>query len=72
MVAKERDAREWTALLTRALLQPAAAAGIGEEAAVRTAARFGSARCADQLAEACESVVRGPSLPFPGAGAASG
>ena len=72
MVAKERDAREWTALLTKALLQPAAAAGVGEEAAVRTAARFGSARCADQLAEACESVVRGPSIPFPGAGTASG
>ena len=59
-------------MILQHLLQPAAVAGIGEEAAVRTAARFGSARCADLLAEACESVVRGPSIPFPGAGAASG
>ena len=68
-LAQERDAREWTRLLTKALLDPAASAAVGTEAAVRAAARFGSARCAEQLATACEGIVRGPSIPFRGTGA---
>ena len=59
-----RDADSWTQALTRALLDPATAA-IGTEAAARTAARFGSARCAEQLIEACHRAVRGPVIPFP-------
>jgi hypothetical protein len=68
LVVQERDAREWTAQLTKAMLDPAVAGAVGAEAAVRTAAGFASARCADQLAAACESIMRGPSIPFPGAG----
>lgn len=65
-VAQERSAREWGGLLRRALLDPPAARAVGQEAAARVAARFGSARCAQQLCEACEAIVRGPVLPFPG------
>ncbi len=71
LVVQERDAREWTAQLTKAMLDPATAGAVGAEAAVRTAAGFASARCADQLAAACESIMRGPSIPFPGAGAST-
>jgi len=70
-VVQDRSAAEWTQLLTRALLSPDDARRVGDEAAARAAARFGSARCAEQLADACASIVRGPSIPFPGT-AASG
>lgn len=63
LVPEARDAASWTQALTRALLDPATA-GIGTEAAARTAARFGSARCAEQLIDACVRAVRGPVLPF--------
>ena len=68
-VAQERSAPEWTQLLTRALLSPEDARRVGDEAAARAAARFGSARCAEQLAEACGAIVRGPAIPFPGTAA---
>lgn len=68
-VAQERDAREWTSILTKALLEPAESGRIGAEAAARTAARFASSRCAEQLAEACSAIVRGPAIPFPGGAA---
>lgn len=71
LVVGDRDARQWTRSLTRALLEPDAAAAVGAEAAARAAARFGSARCAEQLVAACEAIVRGPSIPFPGRAAAS-
>jgi glycosyltransferase involved in cell wall biosynthesis len=70
LVAQERDAREWARLLAEALLPGPGAARVGEEAAARAAARFSSARCAEQLADACATIVRGPSIPFPGPGAA--
>ncbi len=66
LLAQERDAREWAALLSRALGDRALAARIGAEASVRTVARFGSATCAMHLATACEHALRGPSIPFPG------
>ncbi len=65
LIPRERDARSWTEHLTRALLDPACAS-IGREGAIRTAARYASARCATQLLEACETIVRGPAIPFPG------
>ena len=70
-VVQERDAREWTAQLTKAMLDPKIAGAVGAEAATRTAAGFGSALCADQLAAACESILRGPSIPFPGTSTAN-
>jgi glycosyltransferase involved in cell wall biosynthesis len=66
LVAAERDARVWGTLLSAGLRGTEVSARIGAEASVRTAARFGSARCAAQLAQACETVVRGPAIPFPG------
>ncbi|MFM8698132.1 MAG: glycosyltransferase, partial [Phycisphaerales bacterium] len=66
LVAEERDARVWGTLLSAGLRSAEVSARIGAEASVRTAARFGSARCAAQLAQACETVVRGPAIPFPG------
>lgn len=72
LVARDRNAREWGGLLRRAMLDPAESRSLGAEAAARTAARFGSARCAQQLGDACEAIVRGPVLPFPGRGTAPG
>jgi glycosyltransferase involved in cell wall biosynthesis len=66
LVAQERDPHEWARLLAAALLPADGAPRVGEEAAARAAARFSSARCAEQLADACASIVRGPSIPFPG------
>ncbi len=65
LVAQEREAREWTRLLTRAVLDPASTAGIRAEGALRVAAQFGSSRCANRLLEACVTAVRGPLIPFP-------
>jgi glycosyltransferase involved in cell wall biosynthesis len=67
LVVQERDAREWTTQLTTAMLDPQIAGAVGNEGAVRTASTFGSARCAELLAGACESILRGPSIPFPSA-----
>ena len=72
LVAAERDEREWARLLASALLRPSGAPDVGPEAAARTAARFSSARCAEQLADACLAVVRGPAIPFPGSGTIGG
>lgn len=63
-VAQDREAREWTRLLTRALLEPAAAAPVRAEGAVRMAAQYGSSRCSLNLLDACTIAVRGPLIPF--------
>lgn len=64
LMAQEREAREWTRLLTRAILDPAGTSGIRAEGALRVAAQFGSSRCAANLLEACVTAVRGPLIPF--------
>lgn len=63
VMPEARDAASWTRALTHALLDPSAAA-VGAEAAARTASRFGSAHCAEQLIDACVRAVRGPVIPF--------
>lgn len=64
LVARDRDPREWTRLMARALLEGATTAPLRAEAAVRMASQFSSARCAAALLEACTTAVRGPLLPF--------
>jgi glycosyltransferase involved in cell wall biosynthesis len=66
LVAQERDAREWAALVSRALGDRELVGRVGAEASARTVARFGSATCAEHLATACAHALRGPSIPFPG------
>lgn len=65
LLAKDRDPRTWTRMLTRALLEPQVAQALGTEGALRTAAVFSSSRCATLLLEACAAAVRGPAIPFP-------
>lgn len=64
LVAEDRSPREWTTLLTRALLDPASTQPLRDEARHRMAAQYGSARCASLLLEACTLAVRGPVIPF--------
>ncbi|MFO0963085.1 MAG: hypothetical protein U0625_09280 [Phycisphaerales bacterium] len=67
LLPRARDARSWTEALTRAMQRPEVAE-LGREASARVAARYASGRCALQLLDACELIVRGPAIPFPGVG----
>lgn len=65
LVAQSRDAKEWTRLLTKALLEESAVAPVRAEGALRVAALYGSSKCAAQVLDACTVAVRGPVIPFP-------
>lgn len=64
LIAQEREAHEWTRLLTRALLDPSSTAALRAEGTVRMAAQYGSSRCAARLHDACLAATGGQNLPF--------